>query len=294
MTVTSDDDSDISVSDVLKQSEKALLKTSHSPRLDVELLLAYALGKQRQFLYAHPEHILPHELLLKYHLLLARRTSGEPIAYITGIQEFWSLQINVSPAVLIPRPDTELIVELALKSLHKQVHCKVLDLGTGSGAIALAIARERPDCSLTATDNSQAAIAIAEDNARNLGINNIEFLFGDWFAAVAEMQFDMIVSNPPYVAENDTLLEQSVADYEPKSALISGKKGLDDIHEIIFTAGNHLHKNGHLILEHGHTQGAEVRRLLAQQGFGQTQTFSDLAQQERCTYGVWNGVLSAG
>ncbi len=283
------DSSGIIIGDVLKQSEKALIKTSHSPRLDVELLLAYVLGKPRQFLYAHPEHILQNELLFEYRALLERCMRGEPIAYITGTQEFWSLSLNVSSSVLIPRPETELIVELALSLIQDSTPCRVLDLGAGSGAIALAIAHERPDCSLTATDNSPAAISVAEQNALQLDKKNINFLCGDWFAPVKEMRFDIIVSNPPYVTENDPLLERSVADYEPKSALISGANGLDDIHKIINGAGNHLHKNGHLILEHGHAQGAEVRRLLARQGFHGIQTHEDLAHMERCTYGMWAG-----
>jgi release factor glutamine methyltransferase len=259
----------------------ARLTDSDSPQLDAELLLAHALGTGRSHLRAHPEAVLGASQARRYAELVEARRRGEPIAYLTGEREFWSLQIKVTPATLIPRPETELLVEQALDRVTEGAAWEILDLGTGSGAIALAIAKERPRCRVTAVDISAEALVVARDNARRLGISNVEFLQGDWFAPVRGRAFQLTVSNPPYVGSDDPHLQEGDLRFEPKRALSSGSDGLEDIRRIVNDAQSHLHPGGCLLLEHGHAQGSAVRELLQAGGFTDARSIRDLSGHER-------------
>lgn len=272
---------------LLDDAAAALSDVSPAPRLDAELLLAHALGKARSHLRAHPEMTPDTRALQAFRDLVAARRRGEPIAYLTSKREFWSLELKVTPATLIPRHETELLVELALERIPGDRTWCVLDLGTGSGAIALALAKERPRCRVTATDRSATALVVAAENAAALSIPNMEFLEGDWFMPVAERRFELIVSNPPYVPERDPHLDAGDLRFEPRTALAAGPQGLDDLQRIIGGASGHLEPGGWLLLEHGHDQGAAVCALLAARGFEATVTFKDLAGQDRVSGGVW-------
>jgi release factor glutamine methyltransferase len=245
------------------------------------MLLSHALGRDRSWLYAHGDDPLAAEDAVRFHALLLRRAAGEPMAYITGRREFWSLDIAVSPQVLIPRPETELLVELALRRISQSAQVDIADLGTGSGAIALALARERPRARLLATDDSAAALAIARANARHLDVPNIEFAQGHWCAALGKRRFDFIVSNPPYIADNDPHLDQGDLRHEPRVALVSGRDGLDAIRAILSAAPARLKPGAWLLLEHGFDQGAAVRELLEINGFVQVFSARDLEGRER-------------
>lgn len=258
---------------------------SDSPQLDAEILLRAATGIHRALMHARPERQLDIAQLTQLQEMLARRARGEPIAYIVGQQEFWSMPLQVSSAVLIPRPETELLVERALELVSLERFSRVLDLGTGSGAIALAIAQARPHAQVTAVDISAQALAVAERNRRALGIVNLKLELSDWFRSLSEQRFDVIVSNPPYVAQDDPNLAANVAAFEPKLALISGPTGFEAIEHIIREARQHLTANGWLALEHGWTQAPTVRALLVQHGYSHVRSRSDLAGHERVTEG---------
>lgn len=252
---------------------------------EAELLLAAALGKDRAWLRAHGDDVLPVETKKRYRAWLERRAAGEPVAYLLGQREFWSLPLVVTPSVLIPRADTERLVELALERLPDDRPCRVADLGTGSGAIALAIAHERPLADVTATDASADALAVARGNAERLGLGErVRFQRGDWFEALTGIDpFDVIVSNPPYIAADDQHLREGDLRYEPAAALISGVDGLDAIRHIISNAPAHLTRDGWLLIEHGHTQAAAVRALMQASGFADVASATDLAGIERVT-----------
>ncbi|HEV2333246.1 MAG TPA: peptide chain release factor N(5)-glutamine methyltransferase [Gammaproteobacteria bacterium] len=260
---------------------------SPAPRLDAELLLAHALGKERSYLRAYPEIRLDATALEAFRRLLAARKGGEPIAYLTSKREFWSLPLKVTPATLIPRHETELLVELALERIPASAAWRLLDLGTGSGAVALALARERPRCRITATDLSAAALAVAAENAIDLGLENVEFLAGDWFTPLGERRFHLIVSNPPYVRDDDPHLETGDVRFEPRSALTAGSDGLRDLSRIAASAPHHLEQGAWVLLEHGHDQGAAVRALLSEHGFRDGATSRDLQGIERVSGGLW-------
>lgn len=253
-------------------------------RSEVQALLQAALGVNRAYLLAHPERTLSEQEISRYWSALQRRLQGEPLAYILGEREFFGLRFKVTPATLIPRSDTELLVELAL-ARSSTAGCRVLDLGTGSGAVALAIAHARPDAELTAVDASEAALAVAQENARRLQIRNVSFVTSDWFSALAEQRFDLIVSNPPYIAQNDQHLAQGDLRFEPATALASGSDGLHDICRIIREAGAYLVSGGWLMLEHGYDQAVQVRALLTAAGFKNVSSDKDLAGIERVTGG---------
>ena len=240
---------------------------------------------QRVYLLAHPERVLTQAEYAHYQSLLQRRLSGEPVAYILGQREFFGLSLKVTPTTLIPRPDTELLVELAVQRIPKQSPCKVLDLGTGSGAIALAIAHTCPQALVLACDASASALAVAQVNAQALGITNVGFAHSDWFAALSAQRFDLIVSNPPYIAAGDRHLAQGDVRFEPASALASGADGLDDIRQIIRQASSHLLPGGWLLLEHGYDQAALVRGLLLEAKFEAVFSACDLAGIERASGG---------
>ena len=262
----------------------AELPDSPTARLDAELLLAAALGKSRSYLHTWPEKIVSSESALTFAEYLLRRRAGEPVAYILGQQGFWKLDLEVAPHTLIPRPDTELLVETALDLLPASP-ARVLDLGTGSGAIALALASERPAWHITAVDRVLEAVALAERNRQRLQLDNVHVLTSHWFSALDGQRFDLIISNPPYIAAGDVHLGQGDVRFEPESALVAGVDGLDDIREIIQAAPQHLNAGGQLMLEHGYDQAAAVRQLLLDAGFEQVESRKDLGTHERITLG---------
>lgn len=268
--------------------EQAIVRLTggDSPKRDAEILLGHVTGKTRTFLMAFSETELDAEQESRLNELLCRRLQGEPIAYLVGSREFWSLLLKVSPVTLIPRPDTEKLVELALERLPT-IDCDILDLGTGTGAIALALGHERPDSSVTGIDYQAEAVSLAQDNADNLNINNVHFVQGDWFGPLNDAYFDMIVSNPPYIDESDPHLSQGDVRYEPNSALIAAQQGFADLDHIIEQAPEYLKPGGWLLLEHGWTQGEQVRALFKQRGFELIATHQDYGGNERVTLGRW-------
>ncbi|MBV6883721.1 peptide chain release factor N(5)-glutamine methyltransferase [Xanthomonas euvesicatoria] len=257
-------------------------------RGDAEALLLHALGRDRAWLFMHGRDAVPLSVAQAFDALVLRREAGEPVAYLTGSRGFWTLDLAVSPATLIPRADTEVLVELALERLDTVPGRRVADLGTGSGAIALAIASERPQAQVIATDASAAALAVARRNADSHGLRNVDCRQGSWFAPLAGEAFDLIASNPPYIAAHDPHLQQGDLRYEPASALASGSDGLDDIRLIVAHAPAHLLPGGWLLLEHGWDQGAAVAELLAARGFAAVATHQDLEQRDRVTLGRWS------
>jgi len=254
-------------------------------RVDAEWLLAHVLNKPRSWLYAFSEAALSEAQQHSFMQLLERRGQGEPVAYLTGTQGFWTLALKVTPATLIPRPETELLVSLALANLADTPHPCLLDMGTGSGAIALALATELPSAQITAVDVSSSALAVASENMAALGCRNTELLQSDWFSALAGRRFDGIVSNPPYIETGDAHLRQGDLRFEPISALSSGVDGLDAIRRIVQEAPGYLLPQGWLMLEHGWQQGEAVRALLANAGFTAVATHRDLEQRERVSFG---------
>lgn len=253
---------------------------------DAELLLTHVLQKSRAWTYAHASDSIDEESASVFRTLVARRKSGEPIAYLTGHREFWSLDLAVAPAVLIPRPETEMLVETALQHVPQNIQMEIADLGTGSGAVALAIARERPLASVLATDASAPALDVARGNAIRNGIANVDFALGNWCAALGDRRFDVIVSNPPYIAENDPHLRAGDLRFEPAAALASGKDGLDAIRRIVHDAPTHIKRRGFLLLEHGYDQGEAVRDLLRARGFADVFTAHDLESRDRVSGGA--------
>lgn len=264
----------------------ATLRLTHSDsaKRDAEILLGFVTGRARTYLLAFGETLLTAEQAEKLTVLLARRERGEPVAYLVGEREFWSLPLSVSPATLIPRPDTECLVELALERLPA-TPCAILDLGTGTGAIALALASERPDCQLTGIDLQPEAVALAQHNAQKLAINNARFLQGSWFTPVAGQQFALIASNPPYIDEADPHLAQGDVRFEPGSALVAAEQGLADLAAIVQQAADYLEPQGWLLLEHGWQQGENVRTLLNAEGFIAVATHRDYGGNDRVTLG---------
>lgn len=262
----------------------AQLQDSESPRRDAEILLETVTGKGRTFILAFGETVLTAAQQEQLNALVARRQRGEPVAHLTGVREFWSLPLFVSPATLIPRPDTECLVEQALARLPASA-CRIVDLGTGTGAIALALASERPDCDVTAVDRMPDAVALAIRNTQHLGINNVRVLQSDWFSALHGQQFDMIVSNPPYIDEQDPHLAQGDVRFEPLTALVAGDHGLADIVHIIEQSKHMLTPGGYLLLEHGWQQGPAVRDAFTRGGYQAVETCRDYGGNERITLG---------
>lgn len=257
------------------------LKTD-TARLDAEVLLAHVLGKNRTYLFTWPDKELSDTQKAEFERFIAERAEGQPVAYLTGTQEFWSMNFKVSEATLIPRPDTELLVEAVLNTLSNQA-LTIADFGTGSGAIACALAQERPNWQISAVDQSKTALLIAKENALAHQLSNIHFIQGSWGKPCFE-PFDAIVSNPPYIESNDPHLNQGDVAFEPRSALVSGDDGLDDIRLIIIDAKRLLKPGGALFFEHGYNQGEAVRSLLNENGFVDVKTIKDLSGHERVTY----------
>lgn len=270
----------------LERAVRLLAPASSSPRLDAELLLAHVLGVERARLAALDDRPLAAAEDGAYAALLARRAAGEPVAYLLGRRDFWTLTLEVGPGVLVPRPETELLVEIALAALAVRPSPAVLDLGTGSGAVGLAIARERPDASVDLVDASPAALAIAERNRARLGLGNARLLAGDWFGAVAGRRYDLVTANPPYLAADDPHLGTAELRYEPAGALVAGPSGLEALAAIAAAAAAHLVPGGRLVLEHGATQGPAVRGLLEAGNLRDVATRTDLAGHERATAGT--------
>ena len=260
----------------------AFLRDSPLSQLETRILLIHMLGLTRMQLVTQSERLLSAEEANRLASLVQRRIDGEPIAYIVGTREFYGLSFDVTPDVLIPRPETELLVELALQ--HLPLNGQVLDMGTGSGAIAVAIAANRPDAKVTALDYSQAALTVAQGNAEKHR-TTIEFLHSDWFIGLGHRQFDLIVSNPPYIVNGDLHLSQGDLRFEPIDALTDHGDGLSALSTIIEGAGNHLRKGGWLFMEHGYDQAAAVRELVAVHGLAEVQSWKDLAGIERVSGG---------
>jgi release factor glutamine methyltransferase len=276
----------LTISVALQSAIKEIAKVSDSSQLDAELLLAHVLAVSRSYLYAWPEKIITTEQEDKFKHLLLQRLQLEPIAYLVNHQEFWSLDFYVTPDVLIPRADTELLVELILQKFNPQKEIILADLGTGSGAIALTIAYHRPNWKIHATDQSEKALSVAKKNAERFQVKNVEFHVGHWLQALPDVLFDVIVSNPPYIAENDVHLVNLFC--EPRQALVSGVDGLDAIREIVRDAKLKLNKHGCLLVEHGYDQAEKVRQLFHDAKYNEIKSYCDLSGIERVTVGIQN------
>jgi release factor glutamine methyltransferase len=274
------------VKQALNLAVKQLKPYTDTARLDAEILLAFTLTKPRTYLHTYPEATLTKEQFFNFQQLIARRSLGVPIAYLTGVREFWSLPIKVNAETLIPRPETELIVELTLSLLSEESEAFVLDLGTGSGAIALALGKEREKWQITACDCSLGALNIAEENANSLHLENIHFCHSDWFMKIEfPHRFHAIVSNPPYIAANDPHLTQGDLRFEPTQALVATENGLSALRHIIQSSSNYLQNNGLLLIEHGFDQKSAVTAMLQNSGYKDIQTWKDWQGQDRVSGG---------
>lgn len=273
---------------LLNQAAKRLSAVSDTAALDAEVLLCHCLGKNRSFLRAWPEHQPGDRQTAHFLDLIERRLQGLPIAYLTGEREFWSLTFRVSPAVLIPRPESELLIELGLARLPNHLRTKAIDLGTGSGILAITLAVERPQTAVVATDISTEALAIAKLNAEQLGANNVRFVHSNWFDAIVDRDFDLVISNPPYIAADDPHLLQGDVRFEPNGALVSADDGLKDIRLIAQQARRHLKPGGQLLIEHGYNQRTEVQAIFDELDYRQVTTHNDLSGHPRVTSGLWN------
>ncbi len=271
----------------LAEAVSLLQAATESPLLDAELLLCHVLGKDRSYLRAWPDAELNPEQLHAYRALVDGRRQGKPIAYTIGTREFWSRDFHISPDVLIPRPDTELLIELSLALIPTNQPSRIIDLGTGSGIIAITLAAERPAIQVSATDISTAALQVAKANAARHQVERIQFCQSHWFDDVPMGKFDLIVSNPPYLADNDEHLQQGDLRFEPLTALVSARQGLSDIQTIAETARNRLGNGGFLLVEHGYNQKEAAQKLFRNLGYHNVQTHHDLSGQPRVTSGQY-------
>jgi len=274
---------------LLAESTQQLQNISDSAQLDAEILLSHTLNKAQSHLRAWPEKQLTEKQVALFQAVLQQRLQGIPIAYLTGKREFWSRDFITTPDVLIPRPDTETLIEYCLELLAPNSAAHILDLGTGSGAIAITLGAERPNAQVIAVDKSAAALAVAQQNAQLNNVKNVQFTQSDWFEAVPKIHFDVIVSNPPYIAPDDPHLQQGDIRFEPDSALIAPESGLQDIKIIAEHAANYLKQGGYLILEHGYNQQAEVQALLEKYYYTHIHCLSDLSGQPRVSYAQYQG-----
>lgn len=275
------------IAHTIQHLTERLQSVSDSARLDAEVLLCHVLGRPRSYLYTWPDRAVGRAEQQALEALIARRLEGAPIAHIIGRREFWSLELAVSTDTLIPRPETELLVEAALSRIPAQAKWNIADLGTGSGAIALAIASERPGCLISAVERSEGALAVARENARSHGLGNVEFLQGDWFAPLSGRRFEMILSNPPYIPDKDPHLSEGDVRFEPLSALAAGEGGLGDIRQIVAGASRYLREPAWLLLEHGYDQGEAVTALLRSAGYHSVEDLTDLQGHGRVAVGCW-------
>jgi release factor glutamine methyltransferase len=271
------------VSEVLQTAQRELQATSPTPRLDAEILVMHVCGLNRSALITRGHHVPTADQLNRLETTIAQRRHGEPIAYLTGVREFWSLEFSVSPATLIPRPETELLVEMALAHVPQDAEWTIADLGTGCGAMALTLAKQRPRSRIIATDISPAALDVARSNAAKLGLTDVEFREGNWFEPLAGIKLDMMVSNPPYVRANDPHLEQGDVRFEPVQALAAGPDGLNAIRQIALSAREHLNPAAWLLFEHGWDQAAAIGRLLHSLGYRNIVCYPDLSGRDRIT-----------
>jgi release factor glutamine methyltransferase len=272
---------------VLDAAAARLATVSETARLDAEILLGRSIDMPRSYLFTHPEDVLDDRTFERFDSLLQRRMNGEPMAYIMGTREFWSHELLVSAATLVPRPETELLVELALREIPRKAEWQILDLGTGSGAIAIALAGERLLSEITAVDISEAALAIATENARQLSLSNITFAHGSWCEPVCDQLFDLIVSNPPYVRAGDEVLVD--LRHEPVDALVAGEDGLDAIRTLAADCPNILKAGGLLLVEHGADQWDDVAAILAASGWTEISNHKDFSGHPRVTAARWGG-----
>ena len=270
---------------LLAHAANTLTSHSDSPLLDAEVLLGFVLGKPRTYLRAWCDNTLTEQQQAAFEALIKQRQQGTPIAYLTGTREFWSRDFRVTSDVLIPRPDTELLIELSLELIPNNQAVKLIDLGTGSGIIAVTLAAERPKAHVTAVDASLAALAVAQHNARHHQLTNIEFYQSDWFSNVPESLFDLVISNPPYIDPDDEHLQQGDVRFEPQSALIADNQGLSDIQIIADKARSYLTPQGHLLIEHGYNQAPQVQAIFNALAYDKVQSYRDLSGQPRVTYG---------
>lgn len=261
-----------------------------TPRLDIELLLMHVLGVDKAYLYTWPERELSVDQEQRFGRLLEQRRSGVPVAYLVGCREFWSLPLAVNEGTLIPRPETELLVQLALQLFTPEPERVVADLGTGAGAIALAIAVERPSWRLIASDRIALAVALAEQNRQRLALQNVTCILSDWCKNLPHLEYDLMISNPPYIDPQDPHLTLGDVRFEPRSALIADEQGLGDIKRIAAQAKELLRQGGYLLLEHGWNQAGQVRKILAHEGYTEIDSYRDLAGCERATQGRWPGI----
>jgi release factor glutamine methyltransferase len=277
-----------SIKSALADAVDALTSISDSALLDAEVLLCHVLQKERSYLRAWPDKLLEPEQQEQFWALTEKRRQGMPVAYLIGRREFWSRDFRVSPDVLIPRPDTELLVELGLNLIPPDAPFKLIDLGTGSGIIAITLAAERPHAQVIATDLNSAALEIAKQNARHHHITNIHFYQSDWFNNTPDIQFDLVISNPPYIAKDDSHLQEGDVRFEPQTALVAAQQGLRDIETIADGARGRLKPQGHLLIEHGYNQQHQIQTIFKGLGYDKVQTYQDLSGQPRVTYGQWN------
>lgn len=274
----------MTIAELLTRSQ-SLIDVSDTAALDVELILCHCVQKNRTYLKTWPERELDSAQLKQFETLLKRRQQGEPVAYLIGSRGFWTLDLAVNPSTLIPRPETELLVEQALACLPYNKEAHVLDLGTGTGAIALAIASENSHWQVLGCDVQEEAVVLAEQNRESHKIKNATFLQSHWFTSIPQQPFDLIVSNPPYIDPEDEHLSQGDVRFEPRSALVAANKGLADIEKIISTSNTYLKPDGWLMFEHGYDQGEAVRELIQQAGFSSISTIKDLGGMDRVTQG---------
>lgn len=285
---------DFDIRRCLQEAKDSLSTVSEVPLLEGEILLAFTLSRPRSYLHTYPDVKLTPADAKQFFHYVARRHCHEPIAYITGKKAFWSLELAMTPEVLIPRPETELLVEMVLEKHGSHQAIKVADLGTGSGAIALALAKERPAWTVYATDYHDNVINVAKKNAKTCNLNNVLFSTGHWCAALPPVEMDMIVSNPPYLTEIEWQSSAAALTFEPPAALVSGVEGLDAIQEIIKTAHFYLKVGGYLAIEHGYLQGAAVRTLLTDQGYESVYSVPDISGKDRVTLGRYSGGVFFG